>query len=57
MHANNNYQIQEIFFRKEKKMMIYASFVGVLDLSENFQKVIYFGTEGISFNEMLVYNN
>ena len=57
MHANNNYQIQEIFFRKEKKMMIYASFVGVLDLSENFQKVIYFGTEGISFNEMLVYSN
>jgi len=25
MHANNNYQIQEtLFFRKEKKMMIYA---------------------------------
>jgi hypothetical protein len=34
MHANDNYQIQEISFKKGKEMKIHASFANVLSLSK-----------------------
>ena len=38
------YQIQDIPFGKEKKMMIHASFANVFNLFENFRIFFYFET-------------
>jgi hypothetical protein len=46
MHANDNYQIQEISSMKEKEMRTHASFASV-NLSENLQKIIYFVTDEV----------
>ena len=47
MSTNDKCQIQEIFLGKGKEIRVDASFANVLNLSKNFQKLIYYRGGGV----------